>query len=82
MMRTGLQRHVHSRPRRILTPLPAIRQSRPLRMQPPQFRMKPLADHLAISDDHSSNQRIGADPTTPPLSQLESPLQVSLIHGS
>jgi hypothetical protein len=44
--------------------------------------MKPLTDHLAITNDNSSHKRIRTHATPPTLGQFESALQVSLIHGS
>ena len=82
LMRAGLQRHVHRRPGRILAPLAAIRQRRPLGVQPAQLGMKPLADHLAVADDHRADQGIRADAPAPALSKLQSPPQMSLIRGS
>ncbi len=70
-MSTGLQRHVHSRPSRILSPLPAVLQRRPLSMQIPQLGMKPLTDHPAIPHNHSPDQWIRADPPATALSQLQ-----------
>ncbi len=81
-MSTRLQRHVHSRASRILIPLPAIRQSCPLSVQPPQLSMKPLANYLPATHNNSSNQRIRANTPTPPLSKRQSSLQMLLIRGS
>src|ERR1044072_1258162 len=80
LVRAGLQRHVHRRPRRILAPLPAIPQRRPLGMQPTKLCMKPLADHDPIPNDNRSNKRIGTNPPAPALSELERPSQVDAVR--
>ncbi len=49
-------------------------------MKPAQLGMKPLADHLAIPHNHGPNQRIRADPATPTLGKLQSPLQMPKIR--
>ena len=61
--------------------LPRSRQSverRPLGVQVTQFGVKPLANHLAVPHDHSSDERIGADPPPPALGKLQRPREVSL----
>ena len=47
LVRAGLQRHVHRRPGRVLAALAAVRQRRPLRVQPAELGVEALADHLA-----------------------------------
>jgi hypothetical protein len=81
-MSTRLQRHIHHRPTRILTPLGAIHQSRPLCMQPTQLRMKPLADDLAIPSDHRPHKRIRTHSPPPVLRKLQSPQQMTSIRVS
>ena len=81
LVRAGLQRHVHRRPSRVLAPLPAILQRRPLGVQPAQLGMKPLADHLAVTHDHGADQRIRADSPAPALGKLQRPPQVRPIRG-
>jgi hypothetical protein len=51
-------------------------------MKPTQLSMKPLADHGAITNDHSSHKRIRANPPSPKLRQLQCALKVSPIRGS
>jgi hypothetical protein len=81
-MRTRLQSHVHGRPRRLPTPRPAIRQSRPLSVQPPQLGMKPFADYIPTTRNDSSHQRIRANPPAPALSKLQSSPQMTSIRVS
>ena len=69
----GLERHVHRRPGRVLAPRAAVRQRRPLGVQPAELGVEALADHLAVADDHGADQRIGADPPAPALGQLQRP---------
>ena len=40
-------------------------------MQPTQFSMKPLANHLALTNNNSSDKRIRAHPPPPALSKLK-----------
>jgi hypothetical protein len=80
-MSTGLQGDIHSRPRRLLPPLPAIGQRRPLGVKSPQLSMKPLADDRAIANHDRTHERIRAYPPPPVLRELQSPLQMSLIRG-
>jgi len=45
--------------------------------------VKALADHLAITDEHSADQRIGADVAATLLRELEGALQVgSFLFGA
>jgi hypothetical protein len=81
-MSTRLQRHVHHRPSRILPPLAAISESRPLSVQPPQLSMKPLANHRSVPHNNSSNQRVRAHSTPPVLRKLQSPQQMTAIRVS
>jgi len=76
-MCTGLKRHVHGRPSRILTPLPTILQRRALSMQPTQLSMKPLANNLPIPHNNSSHQRVGANAPAPTLSKHQSSPQMT-----
>jgi hypothetical protein len=50
-------------------------------MQVPQLSMKPLADHLSVPHNHSSDKRIGADFPAPTLCKLKRPLQMGLIRA-
>jgi hypothetical protein len=81
-MRTRLQRHIHSRPSRILPLLPTIRQRRPLSMQSAQLSMKPLADHNPVTHNHSSNQGVRAYTPAPTLSKLQNSPQMTSIRVS
>jgi len=78
-MRTRLQRHVHSRPRRILPTLPAILERRPLGVQTAKLGVKSLADHRSVTHKNRSNQRVRADTAPPALRKLQSPLQVGSV---
>jgi hypothetical protein len=50
-------------------------------MQATQLGMKPLADHIPVSHDDSSDERIRADSTPPALSKLQRPREMPLIRG-
>jgi hypothetical protein len=50
-------------------------------MQIAQLSVKPLADNLAVPDDHRSNERIRADSPAPALGKLKSPLQVRPVRA-
>ena len=41
--------------------------------RPPELGVEPLADHLAVADDHRADQRIRADPPPPALGKLQRP---------
>jgi len=43
--------------------------------------VKPLTDHLAITHNHRTDQRIRADPPATALGKLQRPPEVSTIHG-
>jgi hypothetical protein len=77
-MRAWLQRHIHSRPTRVLS---AIGQRRPLSMQIPKLSVKPLANHLAITHNDSPHERIRTDPPPPILRQPKCPQQVPTIRS-
>jgi hypothetical protein len=51
-------------------------------MQPPQLRMKPLANYLPAPHNNSSHQRIRANQPAPTLSKLQSSPQMTSIHVS
>jgi hypothetical protein len=51
-------------------------------MKAAQFRMEPLANHVAITHDDSTNERIRTNPPTPMLRQLKSSPQMTLIRSS
>jgi hypothetical protein len=80
-MSTGLQRHVHSGPARIAALAPAIFQSRPLGVQATQLSVKPLANHLAITHNNSSDKGIGTDSSPSTLRKLKGPQEMPSIHG-
>lgn len=80
-MRTGLKRHVHGRPHRILASLAAVLKSHPLCVQTPKLSVKPLADHLAVTHNNSSDKRIGTDPPTPTLRKLQRPREMAPIRA-
>jgi hypothetical protein len=50
-------------------------------MQLAKFSMKPLADHLTIPHNHSSDKRIRADSPSPILRKLKRPLQVGSVRA-
>ncbi len=50
-------------------------------MQIAQLSMKPLADHLAVTYDNRSNERIGTDFPAPTLGKLESSSQMHSVLG-
>jgi hypothetical protein len=81
-MRAWLQRHVHHRPSRILSPLAAVIERSPLSMQPTQLSMKPFADHLPVPHHQSSHQGVRANTPAPTLSKLQSSLQMTSIRVS
>ena len=61
--------------------LAAVGQRRPLRVQPAELGVKPLADDLAVAHDDRADQRIRADPPPPALGQLQRPPQMRLIRA-
>jgi hypothetical protein len=81
-MRTGLQRHIHSRPGGILPPPTTVRKRRALSMQSAQLSMKPLADNLPVTHNDSSHKGVRADPPPPTLSKLQSSPQMTSIRVS
>jgi hypothetical protein len=81
LMRAGLQRHVHRRPRWILAPLPAILKRSALSMQSAKFGVVPLADHLPIPHHDRTDEGIRTNPPATALSQLQRPSEVPLIHA-
>jgi hypothetical protein len=50
-------------------------------METAKLRMKPLADHLTLAHDNSSDKRIGADPPTPTLRKLQRPREMAPIRA-
>jgi hypothetical protein len=50
-------------------------------MEIPKFSVKPLTDHLAVTHDDRTNERIRADSTPPSLRKLKSSSQVLAIRG-
>jgi hypothetical protein len=80
-MRTGLERHVHGRPRRIRVPSAAVLKSRPLRVQATKLRVKPLANDLTLPNYNSPDKRIGTDPPTPTLRKLQRPREMAPIRA-
>jgi hypothetical protein len=80
-MRTGLERHVHGRPSRILAPSAAVLESRPLSVQATKLSVKPLADHLIATNQGSSDKRIGTDPPTPTLRKLQRPRKMAPVRA-
>ena len=50
-------------------------------MQPAQFSVKPLTNHLAVTHDHSSDKRIRTDPPTPALRELQRPPKMLSIRA-
>lgn len=80
-MGTGLQRHVHRRPVRIPSTLATVLQRRPLGMQPTQLSMKPLADRLPVTNNDSSDKRIGTHPPPALLSKRQRSQEMPSIRG-
>jgi hypothetical protein len=80
-MRTGLQRHIHSRPRRVLSALPAIGKSRALRVKLAQLSMESLANHVPVTNNHSSDKRIRTHPPPPALSKLKRSQEMPSIRA-
>jgi len=80
-MRTWLQRHVHSRPGRILSPALAIGKRRPLSVQITKLSVKSLADDLTIANDHRTNQGVWAYFPAPALRQPKRPPEVLTIRS-
>ena len=80
-VRARLQRQVHRRPGRIVAPLGAIGQRRPLRVQIAKLGVESLADHLASPHHDSSDERIGTDSPPPALRKLKRPPQWLLIRA-
>jgi hypothetical protein len=50
-------------------------------VQPAQFNVKALADHLIVTHEDRSNERIGADPPAPAIGKLERPAQMPSIRA-
>jgi hypothetical protein len=51
-------------------------------MEASKLLVKSLADRIRTARNHCSHKRIRAYPPAPMLRKLQSPLQMSLIHGS
>ena len=81
LMRAGLERHVHRRPRGILSAAPAVLERRPLGVNATELGVEALADHLSVADDDGADQRVRADPPAPALGELQRPPEVSPIRG-
>ncbi len=54
---------------------------RPLGVQVAERRVEPLAQNLAVADDHGADQGVGADPATPALGNLERAPHMGLIRA-
>ncbi len=50
-------------------------------MQASKLRMKPLANHLALAHNNSSDKGIGTDPPTPALGKLQRPREMAPIRA-
>ncbi len=50
-------------------------------MQPTQFSMKPLANHVPVTSNNSSDKRIRTDPAPPALSKLKRPQEMPSIRA-
>ena len=50
-------------------------------MQPAQLSMKPLTNHLTVTHNNSSDERIGTDPPPPALSKLQRPQEMPSIRA-
>jgi hypothetical protein len=50
-------------------------------MQATKLSVKPLADHLTVPDNNSSDERIGTDPPAPTLGKLQRPRKLAPIRA-
>jgi len=58
-----------------------ISKRRPLSMQIAKLRVKPLADHVPITDHNRSNKRVRTNSPAPALSKLKSSSQVRPVSA-
>jgi hypothetical protein len=71
MVRAGLERHVEAGAGRVVPAPAAVLERRTLGVQAAELGVEALADHLAVTDEHGADQRVGADPPATALRELE-----------